>query len=99
MRLRLSLLALTLLLSIPCAAQLSPRENFVVTDKEAYGLMPASLVAAPVVRQFEWSPDGQYVLAVRESMRLKSEDVQKLMQAGPRNEPPPGELQLIIWSA
>ena len=29
---------------------------------------------------------------------MKSDDVRKLM-AGPRNEPPPGEVQLIVWSA
>src|SRR5689334_5180648 len=75
MKSRCSMLALAAIFAVPCPAQLSPKESFVVTEKEAFGLMPASLVAAPTVRQLEWSPDGQYVLATRESLRLKAEDV------------------------
>jgi hypothetical protein len=50
------------------AARRPPPEwpRYVLTDREAFLPGEAQLVAAPPVASADWSPDGRYVLAVRQ---------------------------------
>jgi hypothetical protein len=66
----------------------APRSHYLLTDQEGFVLGDAELVAAPPVTSAVWSPDGRYLLAVRQ---------EKLLAPGP--EPlPSGALSLIAWN-
>src|SRR5258708_38292057 len=99
MRTNLSLIAgIALCSPVTSTAQgfnMSPKDSVVLTDKEAFGLMPLELVAATGVKQAMWSPDGQYILLVREDLRLRPEQLRELV--GKAAGPPLGNNIISIW--
>src|SRR6266567_4057947 len=70
------------------AAPRAERPRYLLTDREGFVLREAELIAAPLVTAAVWSPDGRYLLAVRQ---------EKL--SPPLTEPvPSGALSLITWN-
>jgi hypothetical protein len=76
-------------------ARAPERPRFVLTEREAFLLAPAELVAAPTVRGAVWSSNGRYVLAIRH-------DLGPIPPPGlissPEGQPPPGEVSLVLWN-
>jgi hypothetical protein len=68
----------------------------VLTETDAFALLPPELVAAPVVTNLSFSSNGRYILAERTNMRITSEML-RAAQAG--REPPPGEVSLVLWDS
>lgn len=88
------------LLASRAVAQGPRMDRIVLTDQEAFGLLPAELVAAPTVREAKWSPDGRYALLVRETMRITPEMLREAAQPPPSvRKPPPGEISLVLWNS
>ena len=74
---------------IAAQAQRSDRApRFVLTDREAFLFLDAELVAPPTVTRAKWSPDGRYVLAVR----------QQRPPPPLAGQPPPGAVSLVLWN-
>lgn len=73
-----------------------PPPRVVLTRTEAFMLLPPELVAAPTVSTLSFSPGGRYLLAERIRMRVTAELIR---EARGREEPPPGELSLILWDS
>jgi hypothetical protein len=75
-------------------------ERGLLTDTEAVLMLPPEIAIGPMVRRSRWSPDGRYVLAVRETMRITPEMLRALMSGRPESmKEPPGEVSLVLWSS
>ena len=86
--------------AIPAAAQLSPLEKFVTTREEAFGLMPADLLATGDISNAQWSFDGKFILAVRQTVHLTPQLIHKALARGATGEPPPpGEIGIVLWNS
>src|SRR5258708_38971072 len=98
MRTNLSLIAgIALCSPVTSTAQgfnMSLKDSIVLTDKEAFGLLPPELVAATGVKQAIWSPDGQYILLLREDLRITPEKLREMMG---KFGQPPGHNVISIW--
>jgi len=92
------ILACTCVFPAIVRAQIPPRENYVLIDTDAYVLLPAEFVAAPVVKRAEWSKDGRYLLVVRESNPITPEVIKSIASGVVPTRPPAGEVSLILWS-
>jgi dipeptidyl aminopeptidase/acylaminoacyl peptidase len=85
--------ALALLCAGPALAQPPGQQPaMLLLDKEALLVAPPDLVSPWEVSRAEWSPDGQYVLAVRNYVRVAD-----ALTAAPG--PPPVDVSLVLWSA
>jgi hypothetical protein len=71
------------------AQQTEERPRFVLTEREAFLMFNAELVAAPTVAAAEWSRDGRYILA----SRIEERPPVRLDQA------PSGDVSLVLWTA
>jgi hypothetical protein len=71
--------------SIDVGGRAELRDRFVVTEKEAFGLMAPELVAGPAVKEAHWSPIGRYIL------------VEQYTQRQTTTGRVPGEIRLILW--
>jgi hypothetical protein len=91
----LTLALLAPMASLAQAPTTSPKESIVLTDKEAFGLMPPELVAPMGVKQAMWSPDGQYILLLREDTRITPEKLREMI--GKQGQPPAGNTVISIW--
>jgi len=70
------------------AAPRAERPRYLLTDREGFVLREAELIAAPLVTAAVWSPDGRYLLAVR----------QEKLSPPPTEPVPSGALSLITWN-
>ena len=66
----------------------------VLTGFEAFAVLPAELVAAPIVTRVLLSDTGRYLLAERTHVKITL-DLIRGPEAG--REPPPGEVSLVLW--
>ena len=73
-----------------------PPTRMVLTQTDAFALLPPELVAAPVVTSLWFSQRGRYVMAARTRVQITAEMVREA-QAG--QEPPVGEFSLILWDS
>ena len=65
--------------------------DFVLLEKEALLVTPPRLIAAGIVQQAEWSPDGRYVLALAAELPYALQlDLQR---------PPAVKSRLVLWNA
>jgi hypothetical protein len=79
---------------IPSAGQL--QQHIVLTDTQAYALLPAELIASPMVTRVKASTNGRYLLVERQATRITTQILQEAMV---RKQPPPGEVSLILWDS
>jgi hypothetical protein len=70
----------------------------VLTDTEAFLLLPPELIAAPVVQQTASSSSGRYLLVARQSMRISLDALREMAQR-PDSTPPPLETSLVLWDS
>ncbi len=82
------------------AQQPNLRRDFVLTDKEAVGLLTPRIVCPGVAKELDWSPDGAY-LAVHRFDMASIEGAMRDLFAGP--VPPPAETsarhELVMYAA
>jgi prepilin-type processing-associated H-X9-DG protein len=71
-----------------------PQPRMVLTGSEAFAMLPAELVAAPVVTRVLISDAGRYLLAQRTHVRVTADLIRG---PGAGREPPPGEVSLVLW--
>ncbi len=72
----------------------SPRA--VLTEKDAFAILPPEIIAAPQVNNISSSESGRYILAERTSMRITQ---QMLKERENMHGGPPGEVSLILWDS
>jgi hypothetical protein len=85
----LILAGLTTARSQSILGELPPMSGALLTEKTAYMVLPPEFVAGPIIRQVQESPNGDYLLVVRE--------VQPALQGlTPPN--PQTEVQLLLWN-
>lgn len=85
-------------LAAPAQRPPSPMERgLVLTEEDAYGLLPQELVAAPTVMEMVFSSDGRYLLVSRMSMRITPELLNQT--AGMPPQMPTGETGLVLWDS
>lgn len=58
-----------------------PVKGYVLTDKEAVGLLDPEIVSGSKVDRASWSPDGNYVLAIRISLSVGAGDLARILQS------------------
>ena len=64
----------------------------VLTDKEAFVLLPPEIISGPNVLQEEVSPAGRYVLLVRQTARITAEMIRAASAGlGPSTAPADGD--------
>lgn len=73
-----------------------PPTRMVLTQTDAFALLPPELVAAPVVTSLWFSPSGRYVMAARTRVKITAEMVR---EAEVEREPPVGEFSLVLWDS
>ena len=83
--------------ALPAAAQVGTRADAVLTDKDAFVLLPAELISGPVVMQSSLSPAGRNVAVLRKSARFSAENVPSA--AHPNPPPPREEHEILFWNA
>jgi hypothetical protein len=93
--------AIWLLASGPCsqpaAAQFSPAGRAVLSDTDAYLILPPELIAGPVVEHATVSPLKRNVAVLRVTARVGAEN---LPSAANQNPPRPREeRELVFWNA
>src|SRR5689334_23316681 len=81
----------------PANAQSGLRTDAVLTDRDAYLLLPSELISGPIVERTSLSPEGRNLVALRKSVRISSENVPSF--ANPNPPPPREEHELIFWNA
>jgi hypothetical protein len=79
---------------VPSAGDL--QRHIVLTDTSAYALLPAELVASPMVTRVKASANGRYLLVERQFTRISAQILQEAMT---RKQPPPGEVSLVLWDS
>ncbi len=72
-------------------------DSFVLTEKEAVGMLPAEVAAAPTVKSFKWSANGKYLLIHRESLAVTPAMLRALASGNLPAGPPAGETSLVLW--
>jgi hypothetical protein len=73
-----------------------PQTRMVLTQTDAFALLPPELVAAPVVTSLWFSGSGRYVMAARTRVKITAAMVREA-EAG--REPPVGEFSLVLWDS
>jgi hypothetical protein len=66
---------LVLCLLAPAYSLAQQQQDFLVTDKEAWLLLPAKAIGANQVREATWSPTGRHVLTVSWDLQLSPPDM------------------------
>ena len=79
------------------SAQSAKHMNAVLTDKDAYLVLPAELIAGPIVELTTLSPQGRNVAVLRKGMRFAAENVPTA--ANPNPPGPREEQELVFWNA
>lgn len=69
------------------------RPRVVLTDREAFLLADAEMIAGSEVTGLAPSPEGRYVLAVRTRRELPA------LLSAPGQEPPGGDVSLVLWNS
>lgn len=87
------------LVSVPASAQIGGpnKDSFLLTDKEAIGVMPPEVAVAGGVDMAMWSSDGKYVLARRTGIKMTQEVIKGLLARTLQR--PPGEVAITVWDA
>ncbi len=100
----LALFSLMILLSLPSGIVSgqapSLMENLILTEKEAIAMLPPEVVSGPMVSRALWSPDGRYLLVVRQDMQLTPQLLRRALTAPASawdQTPPPGQTRVILW--
>src|SRR2546423_6075959 len=95
----LTLVTLTALSGGPLRAQqVGPsKDMFLLTDKEAVGVLPPELAASGGVEWAKWSFDGRYVLIHRNNVRFTPELLKRLLSRTLNT--PPGETTITVWDS
>lgn len=81
----------------PVSAQSVGRMNAVLTDTEAYLLLPAELISGPLVERASVSPLGRDVAVLRSSIWISPENIPSAALPNPPR--PRAEQELIFWNA
>ncbi len=71
------------------------RESFLLTDKEAIGVLPPEVAAAGGVEWAKWSSDGRFVLMRRTAIRFTPDVLKGLLTYTLKT--PPGEVAITVW--
>jgi prepilin-type processing-associated H-X9-DG protein len=98
LNLRAVLFAMAVLVAGNGVAQLLPKRDFVLTEKEAIGILPPVVVSQGVATQAYWSPRGNYLLIVRRDDRVTPALVRASI-AKSDAQPAPSEVSLLLWDA
>lgn len=69
-------------------------EDFLLTDKQAYLVLPPTVAGSGQTGTFEWSPTGKYLLLFRAVPNLTPAAIKGVLQGTPPQEP---RLQISIW--
>src|SRR5947209_1650984 len=95
----LTLVTLTALSGGPLRAQqVGPsKDMFLLTDKEAVGVLPPELAASGGVEWAKWSTDGRYVLMRRTNVRFTPDVLKGLLTHTLKT--PPGEVAITVWDS
>ena len=93
------LLVLVPWLPLPCAAQIPPKDNYVLTESDAYILMPPEIATGPIVKRAVWSNDGRYLLVERESNPLTQAILKDIAAGNPTAKTPTPDVSLLVWSS
>jgi hypothetical protein len=77
--------------------QSAPHQGAVLTETDAYLLLPPQLIAGPIVERVSISPSSRNVAALRKTLRIGAENLPS--PANPNPVPPREEQELIFWNA
>ncbi|HRK21599.1 MAG TPA: hypothetical protein PLX06_07315 [Fimbriimonadaceae bacterium] len=69
-------------------------EDFLLTDKQAYLVLPPTVAGSGQTGMFEWSPTGRYLLLFRATPSLTPAAIRSALQGTP---PPEPRLSISIW--
>ena len=82
----------------PASGQLVEEGKFLLTETEAFLLLPPEIVAGPVVKRAVWSGDGTLLLAERHD--TVDPEFLKVIAAGLNPKaPPPLQSGLLVWNS
>lgn len=95
----LTVLSLMLLLnlSVPSSAQGISVDSVVVTEKDAYSLLPPELITAQTVVKVLPSANGRHILIFRENRNLSPEQLHAVYFTG--GKMPLAEYSLVLWNS
>jgi len=79
---------------------MDPQRDFVVTDKDAYFILPQEFICGPTIQSLAWAPDGEHLAIIREVVDLSPSMLTQAILGKEEDrasiEP---ENQIIVWSA
>jgi len=90
------------LVAASCLAQMQMQDTqrtFVATDKNAYLMLPPSVICGPEVQQMIWSMDGERLAAVRYVIDLTPDAIRDmvLQKKSDGDAKPKVETQIVVW--